>query len=309
MSSNSRKSDAIPKASRSAPYQKSARPHTSKSSRRKTTAKDLDQRPPAITVATRPPLQPGEESAMDVMREIVKKKYPLFNPRHSADIVQMSGPYDGPTDHKSICAFMDQEVLADFAEYYKCSTEKADAILSEQFDADIGRTSAREVLGVRIQTFACRMHSPSFPILQIKPRPGQKFCVRAIPACPEYSIRLWASSPYMRQFGMDFIESATGTPVNLSHRFHVFGTGYLLGSDQVTRTMPFAQGFFPHSTIQPGEELYHVHEEQGVIIRDVTHKKESGLRAVTFKVPKHPAKPPQLPSAEEFDVLHFSVDE
>lgn len=142
-----------------------------------------------------------------------------------------------------------------------------------------------------------------------------------MPSWPEYSIRLWVSSTAFRLFGMDFVESTTGTPVNLSHRFSLYETDSDIFGDYEpilpfndmaswTRTLP----------IGPGEELYNTREEQFIIIQDtvdpmpteVIPSQGEGSKVVQktllkFRVPRHPFDPPKPPGVK-YDEIHWSID-
>lgn len=141
-----------------------------------------------------------------------------------------------------------------------------------------------------------------------------------MPSWPEYSIRIWASSPGMRIFGMDFVESATSTPVNLSHRFHLYGTN-IFGTYLPIRPFNFTPNSIHSPPRGPGEELYYLREEQTVLIQDIlqpmpvkalrSYEEDSEVNQVAvlrFKVPRHPVDITEPPPGVKYDDMHWSLD-
>lgn len=127
--------------------------HPTKAARTQTSANEIhgQQR---LLAPLRPPLEPGQESVMDVAREIVKRKYPNFLPRNSVDIISMAGPgYDGPATQESICAHIDARTVLHIAGQQIPNVEDSAAAQSEDIDTTIGRIPATDIIGVRV--FCC----------------------------------------------------------------------------------------------------------------------------------------------------------
>ncbi|KAF5328653.1 hypothetical protein D9619_011671 [Psilocybe cf. subviscida] len=249
----------------------------------------------------------------------IQKRFPNFVPRNSLDIINLAGlAYEGPTDQASICAYLDimqQSYVPYLMEKHNCTAEQAARAVSRDIDLTIGRMSATDTIGA-------------------KPRPGQKIWVRVMPSWPEYSIRLWASSADVQLFGMDFILSATGAPINLSHRFKLHTTAWIHGPGRMGDLEPFKMQLPPGTSraydrfLGPpgaGEELYMVGEEQTILIEDrlgpdprevaqLNLGDDSDVKPLVtllrFTIPKHPVhKGRKLHPGFKYDEVQWSIDE
>ncbi|KAF5328794.1 hypothetical protein D9619_011668 [Psilocybe cf. subviscida] len=312
MPSNRPSSGPKPSQSPSNPYEDT--------SRRRNLATIHQGIPPGENMGPlRPPLPLGQESQIDVARECIQKRFPDFVPRNNLDIVSLAGIADvGPTDQASIYALLDmlhQTHIPHRMEKYNCTAEQATSSLSKDVDLSIGRIAATDTIGA-------------------KPRAGQKIWVRVMPSWPEYSIRLWASSADVQLFGMDFVLSATGAPINLSHRFKLYTTAWIYGPGGMDELPPFDIKHPPGTSPAynrppgpraPGEELYMVGEEQTIVVEDrlgldprevarVNMGDDPDVKPLAtllkFTIPKHPVhKTRKLHPGVKYDEVHWSLDE
>ncbi|KAF5328657.1 hypothetical protein D9619_011675 [Psilocybe cf. subviscida] len=226
------------------------KPYDRSSSQR--TQRTHPEKPPSKYVEPlRPPLPLGQDTMVDLARECVQKRFPNFVPRNSLDIINLAGlAYEGLTDQASICAYLDimqQSYVPHLMEKHNCTAEQA-----------------ARAIGLR---------------------QGQKFWVHIMPPWPKYTLRLWVSSADVRIFGMDFILSSTGKPIDLSREFHLYSTANTFGASpsRIGPFEPFALPWAYNALPQADSEFYYLLEEQIVVIREVTTR-----IGMSFRVPKHP---------------------
>ncbi|KAF5328795.1 hypothetical protein D9619_011669 [Psilocybe cf. subviscida] len=275
-----------------------------------------------------------------------QEEVPIFSPRNTMDIVIMSAVDNNTigwaTDYRAICDYIDAKDRTSSMMKHNCSAEEVPTLESQYFDNILGRTPATDAMGVsashscNIRNSTNRRFSGNYFAsniamdLQIKPRAGQPASIRAMPSCPEFSIRLWPSCGF--QFGMDFIKSNTGEPVNLSHRFHLCRLCDLLDSGPELPSTMHIGTYKSGLPLEQGEEIYYLHAGQEYVVQDTLqtpladahisaapHEEmdtmqqqvidEPIVRLLKFSVPKHPydiVKP--LPPSVVFDELQFSLD-
>lgn len=124
--------------------------------------------------------------------------------------------------------------------------------------------------------------SSDAPYVQIRPIPKS-----------EYSIRLFPGNYRSREWGLDFVRSDTGKPVNSPFKFELFvipnpkrawlepGVGGILQSFE--RRFRIAQ-----ENIRPGEEKWILQDGQTCLLR------RPGMKDVAFTVPIRPLPEPEV---------------
>lgn len=137
---------------------------------------------------------------------------------------------------------------------------------------------------------------------QRKPRPGRDLVhTRPIPGS-RYSIRLWPGNPYVHEYCMDFVDTATQEAVNSPFEFELWAVPSL---DAPWLSMPsgrlhsLERNFhIAQDKILPAEEKWVLRDGQTCLL------KRPGKKDVMFSVPKR--KVNSLPAAGyDVDVLDF----
>ncbi|PIL25621.1 hypothetical protein GSI_11370 [Ganoderma sinense ZZ0214-1] len=117
----------------------------------------------------------------------------------------------------------------------------------------------------------------------MKPKPGTPnvFC-HPIPNSP-YSVRLFPGSIALREYCLDFVDTATGNPVNSPPGFEVWsvrGGSAGMGDGVSARVLSLEHTFgFGGASLKPGAEKFVLRDGQTCLL------KRPGYRDVQFKVP------------------------
>ncbi|KAH9854445.1 hypothetical protein C2E23DRAFT_818719 [Lenzites betulinus] len=134
-----------------------------------------------------------------------------------------------------------------------------------------------------------------------EPCPDPKFVfVRPVPGS-KYSIRLFPGSVSAAEYCMDFVESATGKPVNSPFQFELWGIPNLetpwlsIPMCGQLRSIEKAHGI-KQKDILPGEEKFILRDGQTCVL------KRPGKRPFRFTVPIRRLPKPKVPKVETQDV-------
>lgn len=106
---------------------------------------------------------------------------------------------------------------------------------------------------------------------------------------------------------MDFLESATSTPVNLSGRFNMHGTD-VLGTYLPILPFDLAPVFGCSPLSDPETELYHLCEQQTIVIQDMLQLGHAEGTVLRFHVPRHPVDITKPPPGFRYCDLDWALD-
>ncbi|KAH9854436.1 hypothetical protein C2E23DRAFT_775856 [Lenzites betulinus] len=207
-----------------------------------------------------PPTTSGNEPVL--FRELclgkIRKDYPGIEPRNDFELVR-------------IC---EQRFQGSPAEIY--------AKLDEQLVHDAKIHGYDEIM--RMSTQLLDTYVEPSGIKPEEPRPDPKFVfLRPIPGS-KYSIRLFPGSFSAAEYCMDFVESATGKPVNSPFEFELWGIPNLeapwlsIPMCGQLRSIEKAHGI-KQKDIRPGEEKFILRDGQTCVL------KRPGKRPFRFTVP------------------------
>ncbi|KAI0351330.1 hypothetical protein OH77DRAFT_947737 [Trametes cingulata] len=191
----------------------------------------------------------------------------------------------------------DWEIMQLGTTRYKGTPEEVYAWLEE--------TYAKERSQIKYLDDACvqRMLDTPAALTGRKPVPGDKLVyTRPIPDS-KYSIRLFPGAQDAAEYCMDFVETATGQPVNSPFEYELWSvpnpdTPWLTaGMTMQLRSIERAHRL-KLEDILPGEEKFVLRDGQTCMLL------RPGKRAVRFTVPVRPLMQTGLPE-EEVDVLDF----
>ncbi|KAI0674828.1 hypothetical protein C8Q78DRAFT_1009110 [Trametes maxima] len=244
----------------------------SASSRSKPIAPLSESEPPA------PPAFPNSlVPAREVYLEIFNKAYPTLLPRDDYDIM-MLGANRRTGTKEEILAWVD-----------RC------------MEADIEESGSREAVLESAKQLLDDLVAPTGR----KPRPGRDTShIRPIPNS-KYSIRLWPGNPYVNEYCMDIVDTATKQPVNSPFEFDFWiipdlDTPWLGGPAGCLRSLERNFGI-PQHKILPGEEKWVLRDGQSCLIR------RPGEKDIRFTVPVRKRRKP--PITEEVYILDFPKED
>ncbi|TFK78993.1 hypothetical protein K466DRAFT_506375 [Polyporus arcularius HHB13444] len=184
----------------------------------------------------------------------IRKRFPRFEPRNDFDLLALGdGRYKGP--EKEVYAWLDQELAMTIA---------------------LSGNATQALEG------ATRMLSAKKTVTGWKPSPGDAgVFIRPIPGSP-YSFRLFPGCRSRQEYCLDFVETATGLPVNSPFQFELWSIG--------TSSIPHACGpvrlrslecswGYSQKDIAPGAEKFVLKDGMTCLLKRPGHK------AVRFTVP------------------------
>ncbi|KAI0644640.1 hypothetical protein C8Q79DRAFT_972929 [Trametes meyenii] len=242
------------------------------SSRSKPIAASSESEPPA-PLAFPNSMVPARE----VYLEIFNKAYPDLLPRDDYDIMVLGSNRRTGTK---------EEILA---------------WVDEQMEQDIEESGSREAVLESAKQLLDGLVAPTGR----KPRPGRDTAhIRPIPGS-KYSIRLWPGNPYMSEYCMDIVNTATGQAVNSPFKFDLWiipspDASWLSGPAGCLRSLERNFGI-PQHKILPGEEKWVLRDGQTCLIR------RPGQKDILFTVPVRKRR--NAPAIEEAHILDFPKEE
>ncbi|KAI0715489.1 hypothetical protein C8T65DRAFT_573064 [Cerioporus squamosus] len=199
----------------------------------------------------------------------ILKRFPNFKPRHDFDILAI-GRYQGP--EKGVYAWLDQQLAWQGA-------------------------SARSAIEA-----ARNMLSAEGVVTGMKPNPGDaNVFMRPIPHSP-YSLRLFPGSPSLKEYCLDFVETATGQPVNSPFEFELWSTGrssipHVCGAARL-RSLECSWGY-SQKDISPGQEKFVLRDGMKCVLKRPGH---SPLR---FTVPTRLTNESDSSDADDVDFPRY----
>ncbi|KAI0371538.1 hypothetical protein BV20DRAFT_1043208 [Pilatotrama ljubarskyi] len=213
----------------------------------------------------------------DLCTEFVKSRYPGIKPRSDWELV-----------------FMTERSLNGI-------TEEIYAELDKEFSEDVEQYGLEEIERMVAITLGRHVHHTGFKPL---PKETNKYVyIRSIPDTP-YSIRLFPGSLATAEYCLDFVDSASGEPVNSPFEFELWGvpdpeTPWLsVPITQKIRSIERAHGI-KQEDILPGHEKFILRDGLTcVLIRP-------GKPKIQFTVPIR--KLPQAPAAALEEVIVFEL--
>ncbi|KAI9062945.1 hypothetical protein FKP32DRAFT_1628462 [Trametes sanguinea] len=223
----------------------------------------------------KPPTAPGKGMVLfrDICLDVIRKFYPNTKPRNDFDIVQLGSQTKRADDPEALYAWID--------ECHKSSVEI------------LGREVTDHSVKTLLDTY---MEQTGKKPVEDDPL----VFVRPIPDC-KYSIRLFPGALSASEYCMDFVDSATGEPVNSPFEHELWSVP---NPDTPWLSMPMVGKLrsaernhgIKQEDIRPGEEKYFLRDGQTCVLM------RPGKRPVRFTVPVR--RRPELQEATEaVDVL------
>ncbi|KAI0674827.1 hypothetical protein C8Q78DRAFT_1009108 [Trametes maxima] len=230
--------------------------------------------PPSSSEPSALPAYPSSlVPAREVYLEVFNKAYPNLTPRDDYDVLTLGSTRRTGTNAE-IQAWVDQRM-----------------------ELNITRSGSREAVLESAKKILDALIAPT----GLKPRPGRDTGhIRPIPNS-KYSIRLWPGNPYVNEYCMDIVDTATKQPVNSPFEFDLWiipdlDTPWLGGPAGCLRSLERNFGI-PQHKILPGEEKWVLRDGQSCLIR------RPGEKDIRFTVPVRKRRNP--PITEEVYILDF----
>ncbi|OSD06833.1 hypothetical protein PYCCODRAFT_1474250 [Trametes coccinea BRFM310] len=225
----------------------------------------------------KPPTAPRKDMILfrDACLDVIRRFYPNTKPRSDWDIMQLGSQTKRADNPEALYAWLDQR--------YASSVQ----ILGRE----VTDNSVKTVLDTYME------HSGKKPVAD-----DPRVLTRPIPDS-KYSIRLFPGSLSSAEYCMDFVDSATGQPVNLPFEHELWSVP---NPDTPWLTMPMVGKLrsaershgIQQEDIRPGEEKYFLRDGQTCVLM------RPGKRPVRFTVPVR-RRPGLQEATEAVDVLDF----
>ncbi|KAI9062949.1 hypothetical protein FKP32DRAFT_1592917 [Trametes sanguinea] len=229
----------------------------------------------SVAPLPKPPNAPGKGKVLyrDVCLDVIRKFYPKTKPRSDWDIMQLGSQTKRADDPEALYTWLDER--------YQGSVDLLGLEMTEH--------SVKTLLDTYME------HTGMKPV-----KDDPLIFVRPIPDC-KYSIRLFPGALSASEYCMDFVDSATGEPVNSPFEHELWSVP---NPDTPWLSMPMVGKLqsaernhgIKQEDIRPGEEKYFLRDGQTCVLMC------PGKRPVRFTVPIR--RRPELQEATEaVDVL------